>query len=186
MDLLPRYPFEAGVGGCYTNRRSASPIPSVESSLTVAHIVYVDLSAKMEQWNRDSAIAVSNDHCTVCLVPAKVKQRLRRRLIEAHDGKSTHYRALAILIYMMVKDNLADITRIVIDKDYTGRQAEATIKNLLLQLLRRERPGLTGRFVQFDYVAGRAADVQARAVFRRERQPDRVLRFAEIAQALRG
>lgn len=152
----------------------------------MAHIVYIDLSAKMEQWNRDSAIAISNDTCKVYLVRAKEKQRLRRLLIELHDGRSTQYRALAVLVYLVVRYDLSDIKRIVIDKDYSGRQAEATIKNLLLQLLRRENPDLKGSIIQFDYVAGRDADIQARAVFRRERKPDRVLRFAEIEKVLRG
>ena len=52
------------------------------------HIVYVDMSAKAEQWTQASAVALSNDLSWVCLVPGKVKQRVRKLLGQRHGTRN--------------------------------------------------------------------------------------------------
>jgi hypothetical protein len=47
-----------------------------------------------------------------------------------------------------VRDGLHNTWQIVIDRDATGAVAEATIRNLLLHLLRKDQPRVTARFVQ--------------------------------------
>jgi hypothetical protein len=66
----------------------------------VAYIVYIDLSAKVEQWTRHSAVAVSNDTSWVLLVPSKVKQQARRMLSARHGTKNLQYRLLAVVVYL--------------------------------------------------------------------------------------
>jgi len=148
------------------------------------HIVYVDLSAKIEQWPNDSAVAVSNDASRAILAPSKVKQQARRWLSARYGGKSTQYRVLAVLIYLAVKDDLANIQQIVIDQDYSGHQVEATIKNLLLHLLRRDRPNVKAGFIRFENVKGSRADRLARQVYRGKAKPDKVIQWGEVERIL--
>jgi hypothetical protein len=148
------------------------------------HVVYVDLSAKAEQFDQDSAVAVSNDTVWVYLVPARVKRQLRVQITTQHGTHNLQYRVLAVLIYATVKPHLSEIHQIVIDRDYTGASTEGTIRNLLLHLLRRDRPDVTAGFVRFENVKGSAADKTARQVFRRKREPERILSFAEIRPIL--
>lgn len=113
------------------------------------HIVYVDMSAKAEQWTQSSAVAVANDLSWVCMVPGKVKQRVRKLLTERHGTRHLQYRVFAAMIYLALQGRLSAIEQIVIDKDYHGAQAEATIKNLLLAFIRREMPGAEAGLIRF-------------------------------------
>lgn len=152
----------------------------------MAHAVYIDLSAKAEQWTRPSAVAMSNEDCRVYMVSGKVKQRARRLIRERHGGKSDQYRLLAALVFLVVRDDLPAITQIVIDQDYAGQQAEATIKNLLLRLLRKEKTGVTAGMVRFAELRGSRADRLAKQVYDGERLPDRVVGWSELEAVLKG
>lgn len=150
----------------------------------MVHAVYVDLSAKAEQWARASAVAMSNDGCRVYLVSGKVKQQARRLIRERHGGKSDQYRLLAALVFLVIRDDLPNISQVVIDQDYAGQQAEATIKNLLLRLIRKVKPDATAGLVRFAEVRGSRADKLAKQVYDGERQPDRVIGWQELEAAL--
>lgn len=147
-------------------------------------IVYVDVSAKVEQWNRDSAVVASNDSLRILLVPGRVKQSLRAHLLRSNKRKTAHFRIFALLIFLSVKDDLDSTSQIVVDQDYSGHSAEGQIKNLLLALIRTIRPGTTGGFIRFANVKGHPADVFARQVFIRKRQPDRVVTYEELLGVL--
>ena len=152
----------------------------------MAHVLYVDLSAKVEHWTKDSAVAVSNDHCRVFLVPGKAKQKARALIKSLHGGKSDQYRLLAALVYLVVREDLPQLAYLVIDKDYAGEQAEATIKNLLLALLRRDKPEVTAGHIRFAEVRGSRADTLAKQVYDGKAEPDRVVRYSELEALLRG
>ncbi len=148
------------------------------------HIVYIDLSAKAEQLLLDSAIAVADGISWVYLVSSATKIKLQQWLTTRHGRKSVKYRVLAILIYIALKDRLANVDQIVIDQDYTGQQPEATIKNLLLPLIRRDHPNISAGFIRFEQIKGSRADRLAKQVFDRDREPDRVIPWLEIEKVL--
>jgi len=91
---------------------------------------------------------------------------------------------LAVLVYLAIRDDLPNIQQIVIDQDYSGRQVEATIKNLLLHLLRRDKPNVKAGFVRFENVKGSRADRLARQVYKGKTKPDRVIRWGEVERTL--
>ena len=169
---------------CNSDRSEVAKAQETRGYL-MAHIVYVDLSAKLEQWSCNSAIALSDGFSRVILAPSQVKQQARDLLIAQHGRKSVRYRLLAALIYLLVRDDLNSIRQIVIDQDYAGHQSEATIKNLLLHHLRRQTPDLDAGFVRFEEVRGSNADQLARRVYLRRQKADRVIRFEELAGILR-
>jgi hypothetical protein len=113
-----------------------------------------------------------------------VKLRLQQWLTEKHGRKSIKYRVLATLIYVAIRDRLAEIDQLVIDQDYTGTQAHATVKNLLFALLRRDHPQTPKGFIRFEQVKGSRADRLAKQVFDGEREPDRIVTWAEIERLL--
>ena len=152
----------------------------------MAHVLYVDLSAKVEHWTKDSAVAVSNDHCRVYLVTGKAKQKARALIKSLYGIKSDRYRLLAVLVYLAVRDDLQHLTYIVIDQDYAGGQAEATIKNLLLTLLRRHRPDITAGHIRFAEVRGSKADRLAKQVYDGKVKPDRKVDFSELEALIKG
>ena len=91
---------------------------------------------------------------------------------------------LAVLIYLAVREDLPNIRQIVIDQDYSGRQVEAMIKNLLLNLLRRDKPRVKAGFVRFENVKGSQADRLARSVYRGKAKPQRVIQWAEVEEVI--
>lgn len=150
----------------------------------MAHIVYVDLSAKAEQWQRDSAIAVSNGVGWTCLVSSDVKVQMRDWLLDRYGYKNIQYRALAVLVCVAVRSRLAQIDYLILDRDYTGKQVEATIKNMLLPLLRLTDRTIHAGFIRFANVKNQRADIWAKEVYDRVRQPDRVVSWAEVQRLL--
>lgn len=146
------------------------------------HIVYVDMSAKAEQWTQASAVAIANDLSWVCLVPGKVKQHARKLLGQRHGAKNLQYRVFAAMIYLTLRGWLGSIDQIVIDKDYHGAQAEATIKNLLLAHIRKEMPTAGAGLIRFANVKGSEADLLAKRVYDNQAKADRVVSTRELEQ----
>lgn len=91
---------------------------------------------------------------------------------------------LAALVFLVVREDLPQLGEIVIDRDYAGAQAEATIRNLLLQQIRKLRPDATARLIRFAEVKGRRADKLAKQVFDGATEPDGVVSWAELAPLL--
>lgn len=148
------------------------------------HVVNIDLSAKVEQWPQNSAIVVSNDIIRAFLVTGKVKQEARRYLTEKHGNKSVQYRVLTLLIYVAVRGDLHNIRQIVIDQDYSGQAAEATIKNLLLAYLRKDKPDIVAGFIRFANVKGSKADTLARRIYQDKAIADRSVSWQELKDIL--
>ena len=115
----------------------------------MARVVYIDMSAKLEQWSVDSVIAMTDGGETVLIVPARVKRQARDWLKAADKKERAEaiyiYRFLAILVYMIAGPELEGIESIVIDRDYPGIEPATKIKNELVPLLRQRRPDFTGR-----------------------------------------
>jgi hypothetical protein len=147
-------------------------------------IVRVDLSAKVERWEQDSAVAACNGLARVYLIPGKVKQQLRQWLFSRYRRNSATYRAFALFVYLAIREDLGSIEQVVIDQDYSGAGVEGTIKNLLLDLLRADRPEVTAGFIRFENVADSRADVFAREAFQRKRAADRTISFDELLSIL--
>jgi hypothetical protein len=144
----------------------------------------VDLSAKAEQLLLDSAIAVANGISWVFLVPSSATIHLERWIVSKHGRKNFKYRVLAVLIYIAIKDHLGELDQIVIDQDYSGEQPQATIKNLLLQFLRRNHATVPAEFIRFGQIKGSRADILAKQVFDKYRIPERVVTWQEIVKVL--
>lgn len=151
----------------------------------MAITVYVDLSAKVEQWMRDSAVAMANDElCRVILVSSSIKRRIRDLIRKLYGHKSEQYRLLALLIYLAVRDSLNAIEYIVIDKDYEGSQVEATITNLLLPLILRDKPDAKASMIRFENIKGSRADKVAKQVYDGKVKPDHSPKYGEFTRIL--
>jgi hypothetical protein len=104
--------------------------------------------------------------------------------LQRHGKKSLTFRVLAVLIYFLLREEMHHVRQVVIDQDYSGSQAQATIKTLLLELLYRDHPDLKSGFIRFENVAGHNADLFARETFQGKRAPDQVVTFKELVRLL--
>jgi hypothetical protein len=151
----------------------------------VANIAYIDLSAKVEQWVRNSVIVMVNaQQQRAFMVPHNVKQKARQLIKKLYGAKSDRYRLLAVLVYLVVRESLDTIDLIAIDKDYHGPQVEATIKNLLLALIRVDKPDATSGMIIFENVKGSKADRLAKQIYDGKATAERVVSYEEVARLL--
>ena len=144
------------------------------------YVGHIDLSAKLEQWTKDSAVALSNSSCIVLFVSKEIKQRARDILIDRYDRRTVRYRLFAILVFLVIQDELSHLDHICIDRDYEGDTAEATIKNLVLHLLRQNGNERAASFIRFANVKGSSADKTARRAYLGKELPTRRLVWEEI------
>ena len=144
--------------------------------------VQVDISAKIEAWDKPSMIAVANDHTRVLLVTAETKQAAARLL--ATGSEPVQYSLMAILTYLAVRPHLEHLRSITLDQDYSGEVAERIIRGRLLALVRQERPKLKASAVRIGNVAGSKADKLARAAYKGKLKVDGEITLADILGVL--
>lgn len=146
------------------------------------YAVCVDISAKLEAWDKPSLIAVANDHTRVLLVTPATKQAAARLL--AGSGEPVQYALMAVLAYLVVRHEIDHLSSITLDRDYSGVVAERIIARRLLALLKRDRPKLKASAVRIGNVAESRADRLARAAYKGLRRPDGEITLAEIEALL--
>ena len=149
------------------------------------YVVEVDLSAKVEQWSKNTAVAFSDGIQGSVLVSRMVKRAARDWLKTWYPNRSKafyRYNLLAAFVYLLIKPHLQQIEHVVIDKDYPGEKNEGLIKDFLLSLLHREDPSLRGGFISFWEVGGSAADTLARRVYLGDKEAARKITFKDIQQ----
>lgn len=125
------------------------------------YAVSVDVSAKIEAWDKPSLIAVANDHTRVLLVTAATRQAAARLL--ASGDEPAQYVLMAVLTYLAVRPEIAHLSSLTLDQDYSGEVAECRVLLRLLKLLRRQRPKLKASALRMENRAGSQADRLARA-----------------------
>jgi hypothetical protein len=89
------------------------------------YAVSVDISAKIEAWDKPSLVAVANDHTRVLLVTAATKQAAARLL--ANSEEPAQYALMAVLAYLAVRHEIDHLSSITLDRDYSGEIAERII-----------------------------------------------------------
>lgn len=97
--------------------------------------ILVDQSSKIEYTKKDTILAFSNGKQKSLLIKAKDKRKLQEIFREAGKPDIFIYKTFAILIYLLIKDDIKKIQQIAIDKEYAGK--ESLIKNFLLEILRK-------------------------------------------------
>jgi len=147
------------------------------------HIVEVDLSAKVEQWSKNTAVAFSDGIQGSILIDRRVKRRAREWLRDRYPDRSKgYYRYLlfAAFVYLATQPYLQQIRHMTIDQDYPGPQNEKLIKDFLLNFLHRDNPSLHGDFISFREVKGSQADILARNIYRGSKEAERRISFKDI------
>lgn len=151
----------------------------------MTYTVEVDLSAKLEQWTKNTAVAFSDGIQGTILITSRVKREAREWLRDRYPKRSKRfyrYLLFAALVFLAIQPHLQQIGHVIIDRDYPGQQPEGQIKSRLLQFLHREDPKLRGDFVSFRELKGARADILARDIYQRNKKADRLVSLDDIRQ----
>ena len=145
-------------------------------------VVSIDISAKLEQWERGSAVAASNDFSRTLWISPEVKQRAKL-MISGHEPPQ--YALMSVLAFMAVQPDLHRVHRIVLDQDYSGTTATRAIIRRLVELIRLDCPHFKAAHIRIAQIAGSRADRLARQVYVGERKADTVVTWCELEGILR-
>lgn len=149
--------------------------------ITDRYRVYVDISAKIEAWDKPSVIAVANDHIRTVLIPTEVKVAAAKLVTGVLPAQLT---LMAVFTYLAVRPDVQRVSSITLDRDYSGEVAERLIVRQLVELIRRERPKFKVSAIKIAQVEGSRADILAREVYRGLRRPDGAISLADIEAVL--
>src|SRR3989338_1029372 len=145
--------------------------------------IEIDQSIKIEQTNRDTAIAFSNGTSRCLIIRSHEKQELQRIFRMAGKRRMFVYSVFAILVFLLIKAYLDEVEVITIDSEYLGWEFQ--IKDYLLQEIRKVRPAFEAHRIRFGFIGKRSrAHVLAYGVARRGRKPDVVITFAQVVRSI--
>lgn len=145
------------------------------------YAVCVDISAKIEAWDKPSVIAVANDHNRAMLIPIEVKAAAAQMLPGVLQPQIT---LMAVFTYLAIRPEIYQVSSITLDRDYSGQVAERLIVRQLVEMIRRERPRFKASAIRIAQVEGSRADRLAREVYRGLRRPDGAISLADIEAVL--
>lgn len=149
------------------------------------YTVYVDISAKIEAWEKDSVIAVANGHAKALWVPLRIKLKAAELTREHIPHEPVQFMLMAMFAYLAIRAEIARIKRIVIDQDYSGIDAERAIRRRLIKLIQQDHPKFKAGDIRFANIAGSRADVLAREAYRGNVAKNGMLTLAQIEATLR-
>jgi hypothetical protein len=142
----------------------------------------VDQSGKIEQFDVNTVVALSNHHKYAVLLPKAIKQELYyENKTRINDLK---YKLFAITTFYCIKKFIDDNTPIAICQEYTGK--ELLIKSEIVQLLRGYCIDINPKLIVFGIITKASpAHELALSVFRKTRKPDVVLSKNAVEKLLR-
>lgn len=146
--------------------------------------IEIDQSGKIEQTGTDTILAYSNGKQFAILIPSIVKREIVWKYRQQRKvNKIFFLKLFSTCIFLLIKDIINKLEEIVIDVEYEGN--EGTIKNVLLNHIRKTKPNFDKNIILFRRV-GKASNAHkvAIGVFKNERREDKIIRENEIEELL--
>lgn len=141
--------------------------------------VEIDQSGKIEDTNRDTILAFSNNQKYSLKISSKVKRQLQEIFRRKGKIRIFIFRVFAAGIYLLITPFLDDIKAVIIDREYPGHEAQ--IKDMILGFVGRNH---LKKFpeVYFRNIGkrSRAHDLATKVVHRKARV-DKVLSLQKLA-----
>lgn len=99
--------------------------------------IEIDQSGKVEDTRINTVIAFSDEKSKSILIDRREKRELQKIFRENNRGHVFIFKTFAILIFLLIKDDLHKIQHITIDLEYPGK--DYLIKDYLLRMIREYR-----------------------------------------------
>lgn len=136
--------------------------------------VHVDQSGKIEYTSKHTVVAYANGQNKSIYISSSNKQKLLKIFRDAGKPDIFAYKTFAVLIYLLIKDDLKKLQSLIIDREYTRR--EDLIKKYLIELIRKGGDKFDPHDIHFDEIGKHsAAHAKAINVFRRREKPNLIV-----------
>lgn len=109
--------------------------------------IEIDQSGKIEDTSKNTIITFSNNKFKSIFISAKDKREIQKFFRRIGKPIIFVYRTFAILIFLLIKNNLKEINEIIIDEEYPGKSP--LIKNFLFQEIRKFSPLFSKQDIAF-------------------------------------
>lgn len=134
-------------------------------------IVEIDQSGKVEDTGRDTVIAFSNGKSRSIRISARDKRKVQVFFRSIGKSQVFVYRTFAVLVWLLIKNDLVKIHDVIIDTEYPGQ--DSVIKNYLLGHIRTYYPNFSSKDISFMLVGKRSrAHVVAYSTYTKRRKAD--------------
>ncbi len=148
--------------------------PTPAASSDAAPESSVNLSGKLKSPQSPSVLALAGSKNFTLMISAEEKKVIFDRLKKERPGSSLirhRIQVYATMIFVLLKNRVADVDQVRIDVEYTGY--EAAIKEHLLNLLRRRNISASAKKITVSrLMPGDAAASLARKVLQGKQKPD--------------
>jgi len=144
--------------------------------------VEVDQSIRIDDTRKASIFAFSNDIKKAILISAKVKRECLVLLREqGRRGATIYVDLFSASLWLLLCNDLAELSQIVIDTEFSGERQQAKIKARLLRYAREAGITLHRDQITFQRVTKESpAHALAHAVHQQRIRPDRRVRTGEL------
>lgn len=145
--------------------------------------IEIDQSGKIEETGHNTVIAFSNSKTKSLLIKAKDKRLLQKLFREKGKRNIFTYKLFALLISVLLKEDLSKIGQVIIDLEYQAQ--DNLIKNFLLQYLYEIDKNFDKDIIHFQSIGrGSNAHKVALDVLRKDREPDIIVKIKDILSYL--
>ena len=143
--------------------------------------IEIDQSGKIENTNRNTIIAFSNDISSSILITGKDKREIQRIFREAKKPRIFVYRLFATLIFILIKKHIRRINQVTIDLEYPGKSY--LIKNYLYQEIRKIKPNFPAENIVFKRIGKKSkAHYVAYGIAIGKKLPNKIVSIKEISK----
>ena len=109
--------------------------------------IEIDQSGKIEDTGKNTIIAFSNSKSKSIFISAKDKREIQKFFREIGKPRIFVYKTFAILIFLLIKDDLKKINEIIVDEEYPGKSP--LIKNFLFHEIKKVSPFFSEQNIAF-------------------------------------
>jgi len=141
--------------------------------------IEIDQSGKIEYTNKPTVVAYSNGIVKSILIRSQDKKKIEKlfRLIGSPD--MFIYKTFALLIFLLIKNDLEKIRQVVIDVEYTGK--DNLIKTFIKRLAIKSGKDFDVSKIHFVRVGKKSrSHIRAIGVYRGQLKPDLVVKFEDL------
>ena len=141
----------------------------------------IDQSGKIEQTEKPTVLAYTNDRSRSLLIPAKTKRQLQETFRRCGMTKVFVYHIFAAGIFCLIS-NLKQKTEIVIDKEYPGKE------KLLSELIKKQLSvhGKPIHNISFKRIGNQPkVHYAAHDVYVKKKKPDIIISLTKIIRVLK-
>jgi len=141
--------------------------------------IEIDQSGKIEDTNKDTVVAFSNNIFGSVLIQARDKREIQKIFRRIGKSRIFIYKLFAILIFLAIKKHIKEIDQITIDIEYP--KWEHLIKDYLLKEIRRVKPDFDAEDISFKAIGKKSkAHSLAYNVFQGKTKPGLEVKFRNI------